>query len=222
MVRVLICDDQRVVREGLAAILGTDPEIEVVALAADGREALSLAPVAQPDVVLMDLQMPVMNGVQATQRIHTLFPGVRVLVLTTYADDAWVLDAVRAGASGYLLKDTRRDELVAAIKGTAQGKSFVDPSVAGKLMRQLASAPATPVHDAAQAEVFTERELEVLGLLVQGHSNPEIARRLYLAAGTVRNYVSSILQKLGVPDRTQAAVVAIQRGLVRHGGHDRP
>jgi two-component system, NarL family, response regulator LiaR len=222
MVRVLICDDQRVVREGLAAILGTDPEIEVVALAADGREALSLAPVAQPDVVLMDLQMPIMNGVQATQRLHTLVPGVRVLVLTTYADDAWVLDAVRAGASGYLLKDTRRDELVAAIKGTAEGKSFVDPSVAGKLMRQLASAPAAPVHDAAQVEVFTEREQEVLELLVQGHSNPEIARRLYLAAGTVRNYVSSILQKLGVPDRTQAAVVAIQRGLVRLGGHDRP
>ena len=222
MVRVLICDDQTVVREGLAAILGTDSEIEVVALAADGREALSLAPVAQPDVVLMDLQMPVMNGVQATQRLHTLFPGVRVLVLTTYADDAWVLDAVRAGASGYLLKDTRRDELVAAIKGTAQGKSFVDPIVAGKLMRQLASVPAAPVHDAAQAELFTERELEVLELLVQGHSNPEIARRLYLAAGTVRNYVSSILQKLGVPDRTQAAVVAIQRGLVRHRSHDRP
>ena len=222
MVRVLICDDQTVVREGLAAILSTDSEIEVVALAADGREALSKVPTVRPDVVLMDLQMPVMNGVHATQRLHTLFPGVRVLVLTTYADDAWVLDAVRAGASGYLLKDTRRDELVAAVKGTAQGKSFVDPSVAGKMMRQLASAPAAVSQTATQADTFTERELEVLELLVWGHSNPEIARRLYLAAGTVRNYVSSILQKLGVPDRTQAAVVAIQRGLVKHGGHDRP
>ena len=216
MIRVLICDDQTVVREGLAAILSTDPEIMVVGLAGNGREALSLVPEAQPDVVLMDLQMPVMNGVQATQRLHTHFPSVRVLVLTTYADEAWVLDAVRAGASGYLLKDTRRDELVAAVKGTAEGKSFVDPSVAGKLMRQVAAAPAAPAQESGQVETLTERELEILQLLVQGHSNPEIARRLYLAAGTVRNYVSNILQKLGVPDRTQAAVVAIQRGLVKH------
>jgi len=218
MIRVLICDDQTVVREGLAAILSTDPEIEVVGLAGNGREALALAPEAQPDVVLMDLKMPVMNGVQTTQRFHSQYPRVRVLVLTTYADDEWVLDAVRAGASGYLLKDTRRDELVAAIKGTAEGKSFLDPGVAGKLMRQVAAAPSGPAPDAGEVEALTERELEVLELLVHGHSNPEIARRLYLAAGTVRNYVSSILQKLGVPDRTQAAVVAIQRGLVKHGG----
>jgi DNA-binding NarL/FixJ family response regulator len=216
MIRVLICDDQTVVREGLAAILSTDPEIKVVGLAGNGREALSLVPEAQPDVVLMDLKMPVMNGVQTTQRLHTHFPSVRVLVLTTYADEAWVLDAVRAGASGYLLKDTRRDELVAAVKGTAEGKSFLDPSVAGKLMRQVAAAPAAPAQESGQVETLTERELEILQLLVQGHSNPEIARRLYLAAGTVRNYVSNILQKLGVPDRTQAAVVAIQRGLVKH------
>jgi len=216
MIRVLICDDQTVVREGLAAILSTDPEILVVGLAGNGREALSLVPEARPDVVLMDLKMPVMNGVQTTQRLHTHFPSVRVLVLTTYADEAWVLDAVRAGASGYLLKDTRRDELVAAVKGTAEGKSFLDPSVAGKLMRQVAAAPAAPAQESGQVETLTERELEILQLLVQGHSNPEIARRLYLAAGTVRNYVSNILQKLGVPDRTQAAVVAIQRGLVRH------
>jgi DNA-binding NarL/FixJ family response regulator len=218
MIRVLICDDQTVVREGLAAILSTDPDIGVVGLAGDGREALGLVQATQPDVVLMDLKMPVMNGVQATQRLHTQFPAVRVLVLTTYADDAWVLDAVRAGASGYLLKDTRRDELLAAVKGTAQGKSFIDPSVAGKLMQHLASAPSVVAPDAGRVEALTERELEVLGLLVQGHSNPEIARRLYLAAGTVRNYVSSILQKLGVPDRTQAAVVAIQRGLVKVDG----
>jgi DNA-binding NarL/FixJ family response regulator len=216
MIRVLICDDQTVVREGLAAILSTDPEIKVVGLAGNGREALSLVPEAQPDVVLMDLKMPVMNGVQTTQRLHAHFPSVRVLVLTTYADEAWVLDAVRAGASGYLLKDTRRDELVAAVKGTAEGKSFLDPSVAGKLMRQVAAAPAAPAQESGQVETLTERELEILQLLVQGHSNPEIARRLYLAAGTVRNYVSNILQKLGVPDRTQAAVVAIQRGLVKH------
>lgn len=220
MIRVLICDDQTVVREGLAAILGTDPEIEVVGLAGDGRQALLLVPEARPDVVLMDLKMPLMNGVQATQRLQTQYPSVRVLILTTYADEAWVLDAVRAGASGYLLKDTRRDELVSAVKGTAQGRSYVDPSVAGKLMRQVASAPGAPAPDTTWADAFTERERQVLALLVQGHSNPEIARRLYLAAGTVRNYVSSILQKLGVPDRTQAAVVAIQRGLVNNADHD--
>lgn len=213
MIRVLVCDDQTVVREGLAAILGTDPEIQVVGMAGNGEEALDVVPEAQPDVVLMDLQMPVMNGVQATQRLRADHPGVPVLVLTTYAQDEWVFDAIKAGASGYLLKDSRRDELLAAIKGTVEGKSFLDPSVAGKIMQQASGAGAAPEH-AGQAELLTEREMEILRLLVQGHTNPEIARRLYLAPGTVRNYVSAILQKLDVSDRTQAAVVALQRGLV--------
>lgn len=216
MVRVLICDDQTVVREGLAAILSTDPDIEVVGLAGNGKEALELALEVRPQVVLMDLKMPVMNGVQATQRLQHRSPDVRVLVLTTYADDEWVLDAVRAGAAGYLLKDTRRDDLVAAVKGTAEGRTFLDPGVAGKVMQHVASVPAAPKPTGRQTEALSERELEVLELLVQGHSNPEIGRRLYLAPGTVRNYVSAILQKLGVSDRTQAAVVALQRGLVKH------
>ena len=214
MVRVLICDDQTVVREGLAAILSTDDEIEVVGLARDGEEALALTATDRPDVVLMDLNMPVMNGIQATQRLCHRYPAVRVLVLTTYADDAWVVDAIRAGAAGYLLKDTRRDDLVAAVKGTAVGKSFLDPAVAGTLMRQMgAKSVARPV-DAGQVDALTERELEVLRLLARGHSNREIAQRMHLAAGTVRNYVSTILQKLGVGDRTQAAVVAFHRGLI--------
>jgi DNA-binding NarL/FixJ family response regulator len=216
MMRVLICDDQTVVREGLAAILSTDDEIEVVGLACNGEEALALAAADRPDVVLMDLNMPVMNGVQATQRLRRSYPDVRVLVLTTYADEAWVIDAVRAGAAGYLLKDTRRDDLVAAIKGTAEGKSFLDPTVAGKLMRQMVAEPAARPVDTEQVEPLTERELEVLRLLAQGHSNPEIAQKLHLAAGTVRNYVSTILQKLDVRDRTEAAVVALQRGLINH------
>ncbi len=215
MVRVLICDDQTVVREGLAAILSTDAEIEVVGLASNGKEALALAAETQPHVVLMDLKMPVMSGVQATQRLKSRQPGASVLVLTTYADDEWVLDAVRAGAAGYLLKDTRRDDLVAAVKGTAEGRTFLDPGVAGKVMRHVASVPAATKPEERPAEALSERELEVLALLAQGHSNPEIGRRLYLAPGTVRNYVSAILQKLGVADRTQAAVVALQRGLVR-------
>jgi DNA-binding NarL/FixJ family response regulator len=212
MVRVLICDDQTVVREGLAAILSTDDEIEVVGLAANGEEAVALANERQPDVVLMDLKMPVMNGVQATRRLHSQQLTVRVLILTTYAEDAWVFEAIRAGAAGYLLKDTRRDDLLAAIKGTAAGKSFLDPAIAGKLMQQVAAAPA-PVGQ-VQAETLSERELEVLRLMALGYSNPEIAQHLHLSAGTVRNYVSAILQKLGVEDRTQAAVVAYQWGLL--------
>ena len=205
MVRVLICDDQAVVREGLAAILSTDDEIEVVGLASNGEEANLLAAERQPDVVLMDLKMPVMNGVQATQRLKLRQPGVHVVILTTYEDDVWVFDAIRAGADGYLLKDTRRDDLLAAIKGTAAGRSFLDPAITGKIMRQVAAGPAAPAEAASGAGAFTERELEVLRLIALGYSNPEIAAQLYLAAGTVRNYVSVILQKLGVEDRTQAA-----------------
>ena len=214
MVRVLICDDQTVVREGLAAILGTDPEVEVVGLASNGQEALDMVDETRPEVVLMDLKMPVMNGVQATRYLRRAHPTVYVLVLTTYAQEDWVLDAIRAGAAGYLLKDTRRGELVAAIKGTAAGRSFLDPAVAGTIMRQAATPGAAPPSPAEPpVEPLTEREHEVLHLLAQGHNNPEIARRLHLAAGTVRNYVSSIFQKLGVSDRTQAALAAVRLGL---------
>ena len=214
MVRVLICDDQTVVREGLAAILSTEPEIEVVGLAGDGREALALVPEAQPDVILMDLKMPVLNGIQTTQRLRQEYPEIQILVLTTFADEEWIFDAIRAGAAGYLLKDTRRDELVAAVKGTAEGKTFLDPDIAGKVMQRAAHGRPPPVRPELQAESFTGRELEVLDLVVQGYNNPEIARRLHLAPGTVRNYVSTIMQKLGVSDRTQAAVVALKRGMV--------
>jgi DNA-binding NarL/FixJ family response regulator len=215
MVRVLIVDDQTVVLEGLAAILSTDPEIQVVGLAGDGQQALDLVPQVQPDVVLMDLKMPVLNGVQATRRLHQAYPRVYVLVLTTYAADEWVFDAIRAGAAGYLLKDTRRDELIAAIKGTAAGRSYLSPAVAGKVMQQAAASPPPAAPVEPQTEPFTKRELQILRLLAKGYRNPEIAQRLYLAQGTVRNYVSVVLQKLGVSDRTQAAVEALRRGLVR-------
>jgi DNA-binding NarL/FixJ family response regulator len=217
MIRVLIADDQTVVREGLAAILSTDPEIEVVGLAGDGQEVLDLMPGTQPDVVLMDLKMPVLNGVQATQRLRQTYPQVHVLVLTTYVDDDWLFDAIRAGAAGYLLKDTRRDELLAAIKGTAQGKTYLDPAIAGKVMQQVTSPPSAAAAE-PEVEAFTEREHQILHLLAQGYSNPEIAQRLHLARGTVRNYVSVVLQKLGVSDRTQAAIEALRRGLVDRVG----
>jgi len=215
VVRVVICDDQTVVREGLAAILSTDDEIEVVGLAADGKQALDLVAQTKPDLVLMDLKMPVLNGVQATQRLRREHPDVRVLVLTTYADDQWVLDAIRAGASGYQLKDTRREQLIDAIKGTVEGRSFLDPAIAGKVMQQAAVTPPSSPVEQTVVEPLTEREADVLALLAEGRSNLEIARRLHLAPGTVRNYVSAILQKLGVSDRTQAAVEAIRRGLLK-------
>ncbi|MBN1954363.1 MAG: response regulator transcription factor [Anaerolineae bacterium] len=212
MIRVLICDDQWIVCEGLEAILDADPEIEVVGIANDGAEALEKIVQCQPDVVLMDLKMPVMNGVQATRKITKQYPAIKILVLTTYDADEWVFDAIRGGASGYLLKGTPRDQLIAAVKGTAAGESHIDPNVAGKLLGHIArQEPASP--DSSTLAALSERELDVLRLLAQGLSNAEIAGRLYLSPGTVRNYVSAILTKLDVDDRTQAAVLAIRHGL---------
>jgi DNA-binding NarL/FixJ family response regulator len=210
MVRVLICDDQVVVCEGLKAILSTIDGIEVVGIANDGAQAIDLTSQLQPDVVLMDLKMPIINGIQATRTIRAQFPKIRVLVLTTYDFDEWVFDAIRSGASGYLLKDSPRELLVAAIQGTADGKSYIDPSVAGKLLDQISRGTASP--DPALAGLLSERERDVLRLLARGFSNPDIAQRLYLSEGTVRNYVSAIFSKLGVSDRTQAAVLALRAG----------
>ena len=212
MVRVLICDDQAVVCEGLELILSADPQIEVVGLAYDGSEALEMIPGAQPELVLMDLKMPVINGIHATREIKKKYPEIKVLVLTTFGEDEWVFDAVRSGADGYLLKGTPRDKLVAAVKGTVAGETYIDPDVGGKLLAQVAQNPAEK--DTTLAADLSERELEVLKLLAQGLTNAEIAERLYLTRGTVRNYVSAILSKLDVDDRTQAAILAIRHGLV--------
>jgi len=214
MIKVLICDDQVMVREGLKTILNnTEASIEVVGLAKDGAHALELIPLLSPDVVLMDLKMPEMNGVQAIRHIREDFPHVHVLVLTTYDADEWVFDAIRAGADGYLLKDTDQDALVKAIKETAEGRTPVDPSVAGKLFDQVAHH--TPERDSSLSEKLTSRELELLSLLVKGYSNAKIAGSLFLSEGTVRNYLSNIFTKLGVSDRTQAAVLALKYGLVK-------
>ena len=212
MIRVLVCDDQVVVCDGLEMILNSAPDIEVVSTAYDGAEALERIPAAQPDVVLMDLKMPGMNGIRATREIHKNYPDVKVLVLTTFADDEWVFDAIRAGASGYLLKGTPREELIKAVKGTAEGQTHVDPDVAGKLFSQVARSSVE--RDTSVADGLSERELDVLKLLALGYTNAEISERLYLTRGTVRNYVSSILAKLGVEDRTQAAILAVRHGLV--------
>lgn len=213
MIRVLLCDDQEVVTEGLRVILGTSPDIEVVGVAHDGAEAVELVPTVQPDVVLMDLKMPGVNGIQATREICDHYPDVRVLVLTTYDADEWVFDAIRSGAAGYLLKDTPRRELIDAIKGTVEGKTHVDPSVAGKLFNSVTQQQALPVNTAV-VQSLSDRELDVLRLLARGLSNADIAKRLFLSEGTVRNYVSAVLTKLDVADRTQAAVLALRYGLV--------
>jgi len=211
MIKILICDDQDLVCEGLKGILSTDTELKIVGIASDGAEAIEKIPDCQPDLVLMDLKMPVMNGVQATRQIRQQYPRIEVLVLTTYDADEWVFDAIRAGARGYLLKDTPRERLITAIKEAAVGQTPVDPGVAGKLFAHVTHQIAVP--DAAIASLLSEREKEVLGLLAKGLSNAEIAARIYLSEGTVRNYVSSIFEKLDVEDRTQAAVLAIRCGL---------
>jgi NarL family two-component system response regulator LiaR len=185
----------------------------VVGMANDGAEAIERIAEVEPDVVLMDLKMPGMNGIQAMQKINELYPHIQVLVLTTYAADEWVFDAIRSGAAGYLLKGTPRTALIEAVKGTAEGKTHVDPAVAGKLFDQIARKNATPP-DTTIVDQLSDRELDVLRLLAHGLSNAEIANRLYLSAGTVRNYVSAILAKLEVADRTQAAVLALRYGLV--------
>jgi DNA-binding NarL/FixJ family response regulator len=209
--KVIICDDQAIVRDGLEMMLKLESDIQIVGLAEDGATAVDLVAQKKPDLVLMDLKMPIMNGVEAIRQIRVKYPEVKILVLTTYDDDEWVFDAIKAGASGYLLKDTPRDDVVKAIRGTFTGKSYVDPSVAGKVMRQASShqtQPATLI-----TRKLTEREIEVLRLIAKGMSNVDISEKLFLSEGTVRNHVSSILAKLSVTDRTQAAVIAIQHGL---------
>lgn len=212
MIRVLLVDDQEIVCEGLQRILGSDPAIEVVGAASNGLEAVALAEERRPDLVLMDLKMPEMNGIVATQQIRAAHPEIRVLVLTTYDDDEWLYDAIRAGASGYLLKDTPRTDLIRAIKGTVEGDAYVDPAVTARLLASIAQSK--PISQQPTQINLSDRDREILSLITQGLSNADIAARLYLAEGTVRNYTSAIFAKLGVSDRTQAAIAALRYGLV--------
>lgn len=219
-IRVLIVDDQEVVRHGLGVILSHQAGIEVAGYAADGQEALEQAAALRPDVALMDLKMPRMNGIQATRQISRQFPAVKVVVLTTYDGDEWVFDAIRAGASGYLLKDSDGAEIVAAVRGAVAGEVRIDPAVAGKVLSEfnrLAEPAGRPAPLPSLApfplEELTERELSVLQELAQGKSNREIAESLHLAEGTVKNYVSIVIDKLHANDRTQAAILALKRGL---------
>jgi len=209
--RVIICDDQALIRDGLELLLGLERDIDVVGKAGDGAEALDLVVERRPDLVLMDLKMPGMNGVEATRRIRQRYPDVKVLILTTFDDDEWLFDALRAGAAGYLLKDTPREDVIKAVRGTVEGLTYLDPAVAGRVLDQASGAATLP--GTQVTESLGARELDVLRLLASGLSNREIAKRLHLSEGTVRNYVSVIFVKLEVTDRTQAAIIAIRHGL---------
>ena len=224
VIRVLLVDDQQIVRQGLATILRYTPGLEVVGEAGDGEEAIALAQDLQPDVVLMDIKMPRLGGIPATRQICAQLPGTHVIILTTYDTDDLVFEGIKAGAKGYLLKDTTGEMLVEAIQGVMRGESQIDPGVASKVLgefRRLTeeSAPRrakVPAGDdaAAMIEPLTPREEEVLQLLVEGLSNREIGARLHLTEGTVKNYVSAIIAKLQANDRTHAVVTALRRGLV--------
>lgn len=207
-VRVVIVDDHPVVRAGLLGMLGGEPGIEVVGEAGDGVAAVALAERLRPEVVLMDLRMPGGDGVTATERIVGRIAGVRVLVLTTYDSDADILRAIEAGATGYLLKDTPRDELFRAIRAAAQGRPVLAPTVASRLMERSRGPIEEPV---------SGREREVLRLVARGASNREVARALFVSEATIKSHLINVYRKLGVADRTSAVTAALQRGLIELG-----
>ena len=213
-VRVVIADDQALFREGLRTLLSTRPEVDVVGEAANGEEVISLVDRLQPDVVLMDLRMPVMDGIVATARVRDRWPAIPVLVLTTFDDDASLFGALRAGAAGYLLKDVSSETLMAAVTAAARGEAFLQSTVTGRVVAAFARLMESG-GPSAEALVLplSPREREILALLGTGASNKEIADRLCLAEGTVKNHVTNILTKLDVRDRTQAALRARQLGL---------
>ncbi len=214
-IKVLIADDHVFYREGVHAFLSNSPEIDVVGEAGNGEEAIARAAELHPDVILMDLKMPGMNGIEATRRIHETNPETGVLVLTMFDDDDSVFAAMRAGARGYLLKDADKDEVVRAIVAVERGEAIFSPAIARRMIQYFSASPASS-NRKGQPDKFaelTERELEILNLIAQGHSNLVIANRLSLSIKTVQNYVSSILTKLQVADRSQAIVRAREAGL---------
>jgi DNA-binding NarL/FixJ family response regulator len=211
MIRLLLVDDQEMFRQGLAALLGLEADLEVVGQASDGQMAIAMVEQLQPDIVLMDMQMPICDGVIATREIHQRFPWIRILVLTTFDQNEYIWQSLQAGALGYILKSSTSKQVAAAIRTLNQGYSQLGPTIAPKLFAQLNAM--SPPSNAEHPHRFSDRELEILKLLGQGKTNQEMAQRLHLAHGTVKNHISRILNELGVSDRTQAALWAKQHGL---------
>ncbi len=210
-IRVLLADDHNVLRQGMAQALDAQPDIAVVAQAADGPQAVELARAHRPDVILLDINMPGMDGVEAARQIIAESPGIGIIMLTMYRRDEYVVEAIKAGASGYLLKEVELDDLLAAIRSVARGEAVLDPAVAGRVLAEL-RRPARPANDAAPA--LTERDTEILQLVARGLSNQEIADQLHLAEKTIRNRLSLLFKQLELENRTQAALYAIRQGLV--------
>jgi DNA-binding NarL/FixJ family response regulator len=218
VIRVLVADDQALVRAGFRAILEAQKDLEVVGEAADGGEAVTIAREVRPDVVLMDVRMPGTDGIEATRRLLRDGDAPRVLMLTTFDLDEYVYEAMKAGASGFLLKDAPRDQLVGAVRTVAAGDALLAPALVRRLIEDYVRRPAPGARSPTELDGLTERELEVLTLIAHGLANAEIAARLYVSEATVRTHVTHILAKLGIRDRVQAVVVAYETGLVQPGG----
>jgi DNA-binding NarL/FixJ family response regulator len=217
-IRVVVADDQGMVRSGFSVLLNAQPDIEVIAEARNGQEAIDRAAELRPDVILMDVRMPVLDGLQATRRIMAVADGPKVLVLTTFDLDDYVYEALRSGASGFLLKDASAGELANAVRLVAAGDALLSPGVTRRLIAEFARMGAPRNPGRKQLDGLTERESEVLAFVARGLSNAEIAGRLFVAEQTVKSHVSRILMKLGLRDRTQAVVLAYETGLVTPGG----
>ena len=216
MITVLVADDQELVRSGFKLMLDVEPDIAVVAEAADGDDAIEQVRAHRPDVILMDIRMPRMDGIEATRRIAADSPTSQVLILTTYDADDYLVDAIRAGASGFLLKDTRREDLTHAIRTVAAGDALLHPALTRRLLDRFTCAPRLANQDRGLPEL-TDRENDVLRLVARGHTNTEIAARLFLSESTVKTHLASLSSKLHLRDRTHAVVVAYERGLVVPG-----
>ena len=210
-IRVLIADDHTVVRDGLAAVLARRPDITVVGEASNGIEAVEKARQLRPDVILMDLRMPEMDGAEAMRRIREQDPDVRFLVLTTFDNDEYIFEAIQAGAKGYLLKDASREDLFRAVVAVYRGESLIQPAVASRVLDRFVELSRRT----APAETLSEREVEVLRLMARGSANKEIAGELYISESTVKTHIANIFQKLDVNDRTEAVTKALQKGIIR-------
>jgi DNA-binding NarL/FixJ family response regulator len=214
-IRILLVDDQTMFRDGMRVLLSTQSDFQIVGEAADGEQAIHKAAALHPDVVLMDLRMPVLDGAAATRRLRAAQPDVRVIVLTTFDEDAAIFDGLRAGATGYLLKDAPTEKLYEAIRAAARGESFLQPSVASRVVAEFARlSERSPDSIQALLDPLSTRELEILRLLAGGATNREIALQLFIAEGTVKNHVTNIFSKLDVTDRTRAAIKARELGLL--------